>query len=134
MRFGRLWLGEFPGGVWFCPLAAATSVDGMLQAVAGTLNVPLGSGDPVTQLANAIAARGRCLVILDNFEQMPAQGREVLAQWMQRTVEAAFLVTSRDRLALRYGAGGSICCTGRHSSACGARVAIRIPLDGGHWV
>ena len=44
------------------------------------------------------------------------------------------LSATRDRLALRYGVAGSICCTGRHSSACGARVAIRIPLDGGHWV
>ena len=33
-RYGRSWLGEFPGGVWFCDLAPARSVDGIASAVA----------------------------------------------------------------------------------------------------
>ena len=33
-RFGWLWLGEFPGGVWFCDLSQSTTLDGIAQAVA----------------------------------------------------------------------------------------------------
>ena len=40
------------------------------------------------------------------------------------------LSATRDRLALRYGAAGSIRCERRSSGAPGARVAIRIPVDG----
>jgi len=40
------------------------------------------------------------------------------------------LSATRDRLTLRYGAAGSIRCEVRRAGARGARVAIRIPLDG----
>ena len=40
------------------------------------------------------------------------------------------LSATRDRLALRYGAAGSIRCEARSADARGARVAIRVPLDG----
>ncbi|MFL5605541.1 MAG: sensor histidine kinase [Gemmatimonadaceae bacterium] len=40
------------------------------------------------------------------------------------------LSATRDRLALRYGAAGCIQCGARRAGARGARVAIRIPLDG----
>ena len=57
-RFGWSWLGDFPGGVWFCDLSQARSLDGIVHAVAEALAVPLGKEEPVTQLGNAIAARG----------------------------------------------------------------------------
>jgi hypothetical protein len=44
------------------------------------------------------------------------------------------LSATRDRLALRYGAAGSIRCEARSASARGARVAIRVPLDGARSV
>jgi len=44
------------------------------------------------------------------------------------------LSATRDRLALRYGTAGSIRCEARGAGACGARVAIRIPLDAAHSV
>ena len=59
-----------PGGVWFCDLSQAPSLDGIVDAVGRGLDVPLGREDPVVQLGHAIAGRGRCLVILDNFEQV----------------------------------------------------------------
>ena len=46
-RYGWSWLGEFPGGVWFCDLAPARSLDGIASAVAQGLDVPLGRDDPV---------------------------------------------------------------------------------------
>ena len=44
------------------------------------------------------------------------------------------LSATRDRLALRYGAAGSIRCEARSAGARGARVAIRVPLDGARSV
>jgi class 3 adenylate cyclase len=67
MRYGRSWLGEFPGGVWFCDLAPARSIDEIAIAVAQGLDIPLGSDDPVAQIGNAIVGRGSCLLILGQF-------------------------------------------------------------------
>jgi len=97
-RFGWKWLGDFPGGVWFCDLAPARTVEGIFNAVAQGLSVPLGPDDPRTQLGQAIASRGRCLVILDNFEQIARHAEETLGTWLARAGDARFLVTSREVL------------------------------------
>ena len=99
-RFAWTWLGEYPGGVWFCDLAQARSVDGIVFAVAQGLDVPLGKTDPVVQLAHAIAGRGRCLVILDNFEQVARHAEETLGRWLDRAAQARFVVTTREVLGI----------------------------------
>lgn len=93
-------LGEFPGGAWFCDLAQARSVDGVVHAVASALDVPLGKDDPIVQLGNAIAGRGRCLILLDNFEQVSRHAEETLGRWLNRASAAQFVVTTRDVLGL----------------------------------
>ncbi|MGE5114854.1 MAG: ATP-binding protein, partial [Betaproteobacteria bacterium] len=98
VHYGRSWLGEFPGGVWFCDLASARSTDGIASAVAQALDVPLGSDDPVVQIGNAIAGRGACLMILDNFEQVARQAPQTLGHWMARAEHARFIVTTREVL------------------------------------
>ena len=99
-RFGWAALRDFSGGVWFCDLTSARGVDGVLHAVAQGLDVPLGKDDPVAQIGFAIAARGHCLVILDNFEQIVEHAEASVGRWMDRAADAAFLVTSRERLHL----------------------------------
>jgi predicted ATPase/class 3 adenylate cyclase/Tfp pilus assembly protein PilF len=99
-RYGRSWLGDWPGGVYFCDLSEARSLDGIFFAVASALEVPLGKDDPVVQLGHAIAGRGRSLVILDNFEQVVQHAQATLGRWLDRAPEAAFVVTSRERLHL----------------------------------
>ena len=99
-RFGWNSLGVFPGGVWFCDLSEARSVDGVLHAVAQGLNVPLGKDDPVIQLGHSIAGRGKCLVILDNFEQVARHAEETLGRWLNSASSAQFLVTTREVLGL----------------------------------
>ena len=99
-RFGWSALGDFPGGVWFCDLSQARSLDGIVYAVAQGLDVPLGKDDPVTQLGHAIAGRGKCLVILDNFEQVARHVEETLGRWLNRAADARFLVTTREVLGL----------------------------------
>jgi len=99
-RFGWTSLANFPGGVWFCDLSEARGLDGVLHAVAQGLDVPLGKDDPMIQLGNSIAARGKCLVILDNFEQVARHADETLGRWLNRASAARFLVTTREVLGL----------------------------------
>ena len=99
-RFAWAWLGEFPGGVWFCDLSQARSVDGIVHAVAQGLDLRLDQEDPVAQLGHAIAGRGECLVILDNFEQVARFADETLGRWLDRAADARFAVTTREVLGL----------------------------------
>ncbi len=94
-RFGWTSLGAWPGGVRCCTLADARDVDGLLRAVATALDVPLKGGDPVEHLGRALEGRGRCLIILDNVEQVLACAGEVVDRWLDLAPEAVFLVTSR---------------------------------------
>ena len=100
-RFGQNWLGDFPGGVWFCDLSQAHNPDGIVQAVAHGLDVPLGKEEPVAQLGHAIAGRGPCLVILDNFEQVAHLAEATLGRWLNRASNAQFIVTTRQVLGLK---------------------------------
>lgn len=102
VRYAWSWLGRWEGGVWFCDLSAARpeeGVEGVVAAVARALDVPLGRA-PVDDLARAIAGRGSCLVILDNFEQVAAHAAATLGRWLDAAPAARFLVTSRERLQL----------------------------------
>lgn len=99
-RFARAWLGEFPGGAWFCDLSSARGLDGIHFAVAQGLGLQLGRTDPVAQIGDAIVGRDRCLLILDNFEQVAGHAEETLGAWLDRAPEARFLVTTREVLGI----------------------------------
>jgi predicted ATPase/class 3 adenylate cyclase len=101
LRFGWTWLGDFPGGVWFCDLAQAHDLHGLVRAVAQGLDVPLGAEDAVVQLGRVIAGRQACLVILDNFEQVARYAASTLGRWLDGAPAARFLVTSREVLGLQ---------------------------------
>jgi len=99
-RHGWDALGGHGGGVWFCDLSQAVSLDGIVHAVAQGLQMPLGASDPVQQIGNAIAGRGAALVILDNFEQVARHAEASLGCWLARASAATFLVTSREVLGI----------------------------------
>ena len=98
LRYARTWIGNYPGGAWFCDLSAARSVDGIAYAVAQGLGVPLGKSDPIEQLGAAIAGRGACIVLLDNFEQVARYAEQTVGGWLERAPEVRFIVTSREVL------------------------------------
>jgi predicted ATPase/Tfp pilus assembly protein PilF len=100
LRYAHLYLEDYPAGASFCDLAPARDLDGIVLAVARGLEVPLGRGDPVVQLGHALAARGRCLVVLDNFEQVATLAQSTLSAWLAQAEQAHFLVTSRQALGL----------------------------------
>jgi class 3 adenylate cyclase len=99
-RYGWTWLGDWPGGVYFCDLSDARTLESVFFVVALALDVPLGKDDPAVQLGRAISTRGRCLLILDNFEQIVPHAEASVGRWLDRAADAAFLVTSRERLHL----------------------------------
>jgi predicted ATPase len=99
-RFAWAWLGDFPGGAWFCDLSEARSIEGIAHAVAAALDVPLGSHEPIAQLGQVIAARGSCLVVIDNFEQVARHAAGTLGYWLDCARDARFVVTSREVLGL----------------------------------
>ncbi len=100
VRYGWQSLEQWPGGVWFCDLTEARSLNGIASAVAGSLGFSSDEGIRSTQLGHAIAGRGRCLMILDNFEQVAEHAAETVGRWLERAKEARFVVTSRERLNL----------------------------------
>jgi predicted ATPase/predicted negative regulator of RcsB-dependent stress response len=100
MRYGWLSLTDWAGGVWYCDVTEARDLDGIALAVGQSLGVPVGKNDPVARLGHAIAGRGRCLVILDNLEQVIEPATSALRQWLARAEAASFLITSRERSGL----------------------------------
>ncbi|MEL6344856.1 MAG: tetratricopeptide repeat protein, partial [Myxococcota bacterium] len=95
LQYARTHLHDYPGGVFFCDLSEAQSVEGIVFVVAQAMDVPLGKGDPLQQLGHAIAGHGPCLLIFDNFEQVVAHAAKTVEAWLKRASRARFVVTSR---------------------------------------
>jgi predicted ATPase len=81
------------------PLGSADAGGRVLRCRPGARRAPR-QDDPGVQLGHAIATRGRCLVILDNFEQIVEHAEATVGRWADRAPDAGFLVTSRERLRL----------------------------------
>ena len=86
--------------MYFCDLTTASSIGGIAHAVAQALDVALAKMNVVDSLATTIKERGRCLLILDNFEQVARHAEETLGRWLNRASAARFLVTTREVLGL----------------------------------
>jgi len=90
---------DHPGGAWFVDLTEAHSAGDVANAVADALGVTLVGNEPGTvQVGRALRARGRLLVVLDNFEQVVEAAPTTVARWLVDAPEAVFLVTTRERL------------------------------------
>ena len=105
MQFGLSHLAsqdDADGGVWFCDLTDAFTLDMMCQEIARTLDVSfdIEEADLIEKMGRTLSDRGRLLLIFDNFEQLAEMAREVFGLWLQQAPQAAFLVTSRQRLRL----------------------------------
>lgn len=82
-------------------LASADGVAGIADAVAVACGAELDAAtDPVVRVGAALAALGEILVVLDDFDGLVAHALETIGAWLELAPEAAFLVTSRERLGL----------------------------------
>jgi predicted ATPase/Tfp pilus assembly protein PilF len=87
-----------PGGVWFVDLADARSMPAIVTAIARALDLSVMSDDPVGRVVEALATRGRSLVILDNCEQALADIAAVVVRLRETARSTYILSTSRERL------------------------------------
>jgi predicted ATPase/tetratricopeptide (TPR) repeat protein len=86
---------SYRGGAWFCDLTASRTPDDLAEVVARAMGLPLvQEPEPVQQVAGALASRGGCLLLLDNFEQL-APYASVIETWLDRAPALRVLVTSR---------------------------------------
>lgn len=98
---------EMPGRVVFCDLGAAGSEEALaaavLSALEGRAPADLGLGGPgastgaAERVGQVLEARGRCLLVLDNFERLRPSSHLVTA-WLAAAAELSVIVTSRERL------------------------------------
>jgi predicted ATPase/class 3 adenylate cyclase/Tfp pilus assembly protein PilF len=100
LQYARERLGDFPGGIYFCDLTTASTVDGIAHVLARALDVALAKKNVVDHLSLAVRGRGQCLLILDNFEQVTALSEQTVGAWLERAPEVKIIVTSRELLAI----------------------------------
>lgn len=90
---------QFQNGVYFVPLAQLTTVDELLPALAGTLDVHLPPGGDLQQAVLEQLRNQQALLILDNFEHLLEEAaliNDILIAGHQIQV----MVTSREKLGL----------------------------------
>jgi predicted ATPase/DNA-binding winged helix-turn-helix (wHTH) protein len=92
LRYGWTHRAAFPGEPWFVDLADARDAPAVSAAARRGLET--------SDIIRALASKGRCLVVLDNFEQVVACAPETVGAWLDRAPEACFLVTSREPLGI----------------------------------
>jgi predicted ATPase len=93
----RLVCGEFPGGTWSCDLLDVDSAPACAAQVGRLVGVAA-VGDTATRLESALAARGRALLVLDNFEALVASSAADVVHWLDVAPDLHVIVTSRAAL------------------------------------
>jgi predicted ATPase/class 3 adenylate cyclase len=101
IRYASTFLVSWTAGAWFVDLSEARSATAVAVALGRVLNVPLDQGDAVLTLGEALSHRGDLLVVLDTCEQLIQVMGELLRRWSEVAPRVGWLVTSRQRLALR---------------------------------
>lgn len=87
---------EFPGGVWFVPLADLQDDLLVTVHIRDALGLPRSTlEDPIDQVCGSIS--GPTLLILDNLEQLPSVGAEAILPLLSRAPGLRCLATSRRR-------------------------------------
>ena len=107
---GRERVGTFADGVWFVPLAPINTAAALAPAIANALGIALQGGDPHSLLLQLLRQK-QMLLILDNFEQLLAEGIapkgdalgavDLIVDLLDTTPGVQIIVTSRERLKLR---------------------------------
>jgi predicted ATPase/class 3 adenylate cyclase len=92
-------LDEFPDGVFFVALAAATDPRLVVPTVAQTLGIREGAGRTIDRALNDYLLDKRLLLLLDNFEQVVEAAPDV-SRLLAACSEVKVLVTSREPLHL----------------------------------
>ncbi len=101
-EFGRISVGNFPGGVWMLELANFDSVDEAMRELAQMLGVGFGGqASSVQPIVEALKNKPRTLVIFDNVEHIVDQIADPIARIVDRTREVSVLATSREPIRIQ---------------------------------
>jgi predicted ATPase/DNA-binding SARP family transcriptional activator len=93
-------LDMFPGGAWLTQLAALSSPELVVSAIADVLRLERHGPEALrTQLVRHLADR-ELLLVLDNFEHLLSEA-PLLAELLRQAPGVTILVTSRERLSLQ---------------------------------
>ena len=88
------------GNGWFCDLSEVHEEAALVHAVSSLFPSPrVESDDGLNMVERALAAMGKALVVLDNFEQLTAFSH-LVSRWCEAAPNLHILATSRERLAI----------------------------------
>jgi predicted ATPase/DNA-binding CsgD family transcriptional regulator len=90
---------EYPGGIWFVPLAPVRDPEFVASTVASALEAPEMGGRPPVERIAAFLAQRRALLLVDNFEHVLEAG-PLLTDLLAACPELTVLATSRTVLRL----------------------------------
>ncbi len=93
--------GDYWHGIVFIPLAGVADADGLAQAIANALEIPLQPQEPLEEQLLTTLRERELLLVLDNFEQLVTKGLDLLQIILREAPDLQLLVTSRERLQLR---------------------------------
>ncbi len=92
LEYARTFMGDFPGGVWWCATEGRQDVEGVCRAVASAMDIPLTAGDPVERVGKALAGK-RSLVVLDSG--LPSTlTRETVGVWRRLAPKTVFVLAA----------------------------------------
>ncbi|MEL6343306.1 MAG: tetratricopeptide repeat protein [Myxococcota bacterium] len=94
-RFAHDQSARFEQRVWFCDLSEARSDDEILTVLGQVLGISAQHSQASSFIGTYLAQQGRCLLILDNIEQITECIRPLIQDWLARAPEARLLATSR---------------------------------------
>ncbi|MEO8739069.1 MAG: winged helix-turn-helix domain-containing protein [Casimicrobiaceae bacterium] len=93
----RRLVGAYANGVWWVDLAALSSADKIVPAIANAAGLQLGDGDAVVLLTRALAQR-ESLLVLDSCEHVVAEVARVVTAILQSAQTVSVLATSQETL------------------------------------
>ncbi|MEZ4236691.1 MAG: winged helix-turn-helix domain-containing protein [Myxococcota bacterium] len=85
-----------PDAGWFCDLPEACTVARAAETAASTLGLAL--REPLSDLGPALALRGPCTLVLDNFESVEDDAGSFVVALLDQAPQAKLLITSRRRV------------------------------------
>jgi predicted ATPase/DNA-binding CsgD family transcriptional regulator len=98
-ELGRRLQDHFPQGLVFIPLTQLSTVDELLPAIAGALDVQLPPGGDLQQAVQEYLVNRQMLLVLDNFEHLVEEA-SLLPELLANAPQVKVLVTSREKLNL----------------------------------
>jgi predicted ATPase/class 3 adenylate cyclase len=101
VEIGQAVLASFRDGVWFVPLASASTGDRIIPLMATALHVGERAGEALNVTLEAWLHERQVLVVLDNCEHLVEAVSEFAAQFLEACPQMRILATSREILGVR---------------------------------